>query len=126
MTPFEPDKHKVAGVCPMGCGESLWLVGDTVMCLARECPRMMAAAELLNLSPEHFVTFDEWGFTIEHPVRERIEGTTHDCPLDRDLRAAEWPPVPPGRYVVKPRQQHPASEALRSGALAWNYTRVGV
>jgi hypothetical protein len=39
MTPFEPDKHKVAGVCPMGCGESLWLVGDTVMCLARECPR---------------------------------------------------------------------------------------
>jgi hypothetical protein len=65
-------------------------------------------------------------FTIEHPTRERIEGTMHDCPLDRDLRAAEGPPVPSGRYLAKPRQRGPASEAFPSGALAWNFTRVGV
>jgi hypothetical protein len=86
----------------------------------------MAASELLNLSPEHFVTFDERGFTIEHPIRERIEGSMPDCPLLADLRAAEGPPVPPGRYLVTPRQRDLASEAFRSGVLAWNFTRVGV
>lgn len=40
---------KVAGRCPMGCGETLFLaVGGHVTCSYAECPRPDAAADLLE------------------------------------------------------------------------------
>lgn len=43
--------------------------------------------------------FDELGFTVEHPLRERLEkGGMHGCALHQHLRRSKGAPVRPGRY----------------------------
>jgi hypothetical protein len=92
---------KVAGACPRGCGETLFLAeGGHVTCALLGCPNPCAADELLHLPTEHYVVFDEQGWTLEHPARERIDGTMHGCSVHERLRALNGAPVKPGRYMV--------------------------
>lgn len=92
---------KVAGRCPMGCGATLFVgAGGHVTCSLLGCPRPTAADELLHLPTEHYVVFDEHGWTLEHPARERIEGAMHGCAVYEQLRALDGAPVRPGRYLV--------------------------
>jgi hypothetical protein len=94
-------RQKVAGKCPMGCGETLFLGdGGHVTCSLLGCLRPSAGDELLHLPTEHYVVIDADGFTLEHPARERVEGTMHNCPTHSALRALDGAPMPPGRYVV--------------------------
>ena len=93
--------ERVAGNCPMGCGSTLFLgSGGHITCSLISCPNPCAADGLLHLPTEHYVVFDEQGWTLEHPARERIEGSMHGCPVHEQLRALDGAPVRPGRYCV--------------------------
>src|SRR6266540_3273513 len=66
----------VLGWCPMGCGETLMLhAGDWIGCGDDACPCPDAVTQILaDRESEHQVRFDPpgGGFTIRHPLRERI------------------------------------------------------
>lgn len=72
----------VYGSCPMGCGQTLQV--DTlgnVTCYSQGCPRPDAVAVLLaDVETEHLVQVGEFGYTIQHPLKERLEGQLFECP----------------------------------------------
>lgn len=95
--------QKVMGFCPMGCGATLFLgEGGHVTCSFVECPAPDAVDRLLaDRDTEHIVRFDEQGFSMQHPLRERLDGALLDCTLHARLRAEPEMPVPePGVYRV--------------------------
>lgn len=73
--------------CPMGCGHTLHLMPNgMIVCLAPDCPDQGAAQKILG-NPEHLdvVEFtDDDGFTILHPLRERL-GDLFACPVNEAL-----------------------------------------
>lgn len=107
------------GFCPMGCGETLLVDIDTggvtvadaedgmpvtrVRCLAPRCPEPFAVGELLaDGETEHvaFVTID--GFTVRHPLRERVGAALQECEIHGYLAASlddGW--MEPGTYRVR-------------------------
>jgi hypothetical protein len=97
---------EVQGYCPMGCGQTLRLgAGGFVTCGNPECPDPKAMTKLIEDPPEtaHTVLFaDDDTFTIQHPIRERLEGELFICALHTYLVGLEGPPVVPGRYRVTP------------------------
>lgn len=100
--PTRLDDRHVEGRCP-ACGHrSLFLgSGGYVTCSIVECKRPSAAADVLAAaSPDHVVTLRHDGFSITHPLVERLDESLHDCPLDRMLVAAAGPPFVAGVYVV--------------------------
>ena len=95
--------HKVPGRCPMGCGETLFLGnGNYITCSWEKCPNPGAVADLLLDCTEHrhIVQLVEYDFSIQHPIRERLNGELFDCPLHRYLNSLTGPPRKPGRYFV--------------------------
>ncbi|MDJ1137917.1 DUF6085 family protein [Streptomyces iconiensis] len=92
----------VAGHCPMGCGETLMLgEGGCVTCRKLNCPQPDAVTTLLDDSEtEHLVEFRETGFTIRHPLRERLGDALMECELHEWCASFNRPPVAPGRYRV--------------------------
>lgn len=92
---------KVKGYCPMGCGQTLVHDSGEVVCTDYQCPRPWASTELLN-DPEtgHVVDLDEHGFTVRHPLRERLDDELLSCDLHEWL-VCNRPPVQLGlRYRV--------------------------
>lgn len=92
----------VAGYCPMGCGQTLFLgSGGYVTCSWSKCPRPDAAADLLLIQEtEHIVRLNDETFDIAHPLRERLRGELWNCGLHEYLRGLQGPPFQPGRYRV--------------------------
>ena len=95
----------------MGCGKTLFRgSGGYVTCGYLECPNPSAATDiLLTEETEHIVVFDDDRFSIQHPLRERIEGELFDCGLHKHLSSLNGPPVVPGRYratLGKPPRWH--------------------
>ncbi len=92
----------VQGHCPACGASSLFLAsGGYVTCRVIDCPNPTAAADILaDRETEHVVTFAS-GFTIRHPLRERLNGELEDCTLHRQLLALSGPPVRPGRYRAR-------------------------
>lgn len=90
----------VAGHCPMGCGETLILgTGGRVTCSLLRCPRPSAVDELLaDAETEHVVMLEPNTFSIQHPLRERLDGSLFDCGLHAYLTSLGGPPRQPGRY----------------------------
>lgn len=84
----------------MGCGPHLHVMsGGLIMCLAKDCPDPGAVTQIIS-DPETLdvVQIDEDGFSILHPLRERLGGGLFDCPVNRALAAMPEPPALPGRY----------------------------
>lgn len=95
---------EVAGYCPMGCGQTLTL--DTrghVTCSGATCPRPDAADELLtDPETEHIVELGAFNFSVQHPLRERLDGDLLQCTLHSWIADQPHPPEPPGnRYRVR-------------------------
>lgn len=122
MTKIKHAYPDVQGYCPMGCGETLLLgEGGYVTCSWIECPDPEAVTKLLAVKPEtdHIVLFaEDDGFTLQHPVRERIAGNLFDCELHEYLVSLAGPPVLPGRYrvVVVPPEG--------SNACGWTFEEI--
>lgn len=98
------DPRAVAGRCPMGCGETLFLGdGGYITCSFIRCPRPDAVADLLaDRETEHIVLFGEDGFTVRHPLRERLDDALMECRLHEYIASLSGPPVKPGRYRATP------------------------
>jgi hypothetical protein len=103
---------KLAGAFCPACGGELEVQpafnDDTscdygeLRCLQVNCARPLAAGEVLaDRETEHVVVFDEHGFSIQHPLRERIDGALFSCGLHAHLRTLDGPPDPIGRYRAK-------------------------
>lgn len=109
-------KHmKVAGFCPMGCGETLQFEpAGNVVCVDDDCPAPYAVHDLLqDRETEHVVSYSADGrWNAQHPLRERLNGALLDCPIHRSLAAAL--PREPGRYRV--RVQRPSNDSSLPGA----------
>lgn len=92
----------VAGYCPMGCGQTLFLgSGSQIRCSNHGCPRPDAVDELLaDRETEHVVVLGEATFSIQHPLRERLDGALFECQLHEWLSEQDGPPEGPGQYRV--------------------------
>lgn len=108
----------VRGYCPMGCGMRLMMnEKGTIICTNGECPHPLAVSDLLSdQETEHVVTFGDRGFTIRHPLRERLNDHLLQCDLHDHLTALNGPPVPPGTYCAK----HWPTD----GGKCWTYAEI--
>lgn len=99
--------HPVKGICP-ACGrETLGVIitggGSFMHCAGIDCPRPTALQEILTTcsQPEHVVDLRADGYSLQHPMIERLDGVLLDrCSLDAWLRDSDVPPEAVGRYVV--------------------------
>jgi hypothetical protein len=78
---------KVHGYCPMGCGETLYLDGlACVRCDQPNCPRPDAADRILaDPETEHLVTVAEDGYSMKHPLHERLDNALLSCALGAEI-----------------------------------------
>lgn len=90
----------VTGYCPMGCGRTLFVgSGGYITCSYIDCPRPDAVADLLaDRETEHVVRFDENGFTVRHPLRERLDDKLMTCDLHTFCATLPGPPPQLGTY----------------------------
>jgi len=97
-------RPSVAGFCPMGCGETLYLNHyGYVACWAQGCPRPGAVKEILaDPETEHIVVLAPTKtFNVKHPLRERIEDQLLGCQLAATIRSSPGiRGLPAGRYRV--------------------------
>jgi hypothetical protein len=93
----------VQGYCPMGCGRTLFLAsGGYITCARDKCPDPGAASDLLaDAEHEHIAVLGEDTFSIQHPLRERLNGELFECPLHAYVSELDGPPRRPGRYRVR-------------------------
>jgi hypothetical protein len=97
---------RLEGHCPMGCGPTLVVAhGEReARCASAACPRPRAAAEILeDQEAEHIITIDRSGFTLRHPLRERLDDALLECSLHALLASAYPADVAPGRYRITAR-----------------------
>jgi hypothetical protein len=94
--------ERVAGYCPMGCGETLFVgAGGFVTCSNLPCPRPDAVSDLLgDRETEHVVKLGERVFTVRHPLRERLDDALMTCDLHEWIECRAGPPAATGRYRV--------------------------
>jgi Family of unknown function (DUF6085) len=91
---------KVIGYCPMGCGQHLVLnKAGRIECTHDHCPDPDAAHKVLDDNePHHIVTLSRTGFTIRHPIAERLGDALLHCALHTWLM--NFVPADPGVYRV--------------------------
>jgi hypothetical protein len=98
----KPIVATVKGLCPMGCGETLFLgAGGHVTCSWHACPDPGRLDKIVN-DPEvleHIVWLAGDGFSIQHPLRERPQ-ELDQCELQGWFLDQDGPPAPDGRYRV--------------------------
>lgn len=115
------------GYCPMGCGETLVVHTGTgnITCAATGCPDRDALAKILaDPETEHVAVFDDTGFSVQHPLRERIDGELFDCDLWERLRNLSGPPDGQGRFRVTVREPDGYSESYRSDDSGLHFERI--
>jgi hypothetical protein len=76
-------RARLPGYCPMGCGQHLFVgAGGFITCSWIDCPRPDAVSTLLeDRETEHVVLFGRAGFTVRHPLRERLDDQLMTCGL---------------------------------------------
>lgn len=88
--------------CPWcGC-DKMDVVNRTLVCTCSKCERPMAASEVLAQAEQvhHVVTIGRRGFSIQHPLIERLDERIASCDLHRTLLSSGRPPGPPGKYIA--------------------------
>lgn len=93
----------VAGFCPMGCGKTLHIRWRGIVeCRAKDCPRPDAVTVILaDPETEHLVVVGEFGYTIQHPLRERVHGALFECSVHADVSdTVDMYVGKPGKYRV--------------------------
>lgn len=75
---------RVKGTCPACGNQTLRYAASRlgVVCTTPGCPRPSAVNALLAIAtPEHEVELRANGFSIKHPMIERIDDALFNCPL---------------------------------------------
>lgn len=100
--------------CPMGCGEHVHLMPSGLLCcLAPHCPRPGAAGEILaDRESEHVVNFTALGWTLRHPLKERLDDALMLCELNDYLGGYDTAPVTLGRYRMTMTDGEPDFDAV--------------
>lgn len=101
---------KVLGYCPMGCGETLAVSTQpgsdvaAVTCRGSGCPDRRAMEKIMRTTEtEHVVSLTRGGFTVTHPLRERLGFGLDACVLHEWLQRTRPEEADvPGRYRVTP------------------------
>jgi Family of unknown function (DUF6085) len=100
---FGSTNIRVLGYCP-ACGQDKLFVpknGGAVLCHHMECPEPTAAHDILaDRETQHVVTFTEKGWTLRHPLIERIEDRLMACSVHEMISELKNRPEP-GTYRVK-------------------------
>ncbi len=109
---------EIRGYCP-ACGHGSLVVNPSpyvavgVYCCWPDCPRPTAAHEILqDAQTDHVVTFTEDGFTLRHPVRERLDDELLRCSAHRYLVDLGTSGAVPGTYRMLPSDD------------TWRYERI--
>lgn len=78
---------RVVGYCPECGQEKLGVLFNEVRCMSPLCPRPTAAAEILS-DPEvaHILDHGPDGFTIRHPMKERLDDRLMECQLHNRMQ----------------------------------------
>lgn len=97
------DRHfenVVQGFCPMGCGQTLYRSeAGRVWCDNVDCTDDAAVHRLLeDQETEHIVRIGTGGFTIRHPLRERVNDELIRCTLTEHIRWVGHDHMSPGDY----------------------------
>lgn len=87
----------IEGFCPMGCGPTLRAeegrAVNKIVCWDKDCPEPLAAQRiLLDRETEHVIQFTGSGFSIQHPLRERLDDLLMTCELHLFCQALPGPP----------------------------------
>ncbi|MEU6674808.1 DUF6085 family protein [Streptomyces sp. NPDC046925] len=83
----------VQGHCP-ACGRASLFLGEGgyVTCSIRECPQPDAVSELLaDRETEHIVQLAEEGWTVRHPLIERLDDALMGCQLNAYMSTFDRP-----------------------------------
>lgn len=90
--------------------------GEGIACTNTDCWRPSAAQEILaDRETEHVVSFDETGFVIRHPLRERLDDALLYCELHEECQEMGSPPEEgPGRYRAVYVGHDPDSSSLHA------------
>jgi hypothetical protein len=105
------------GFCPMGCGQTLTVTyaGEgrpEITCKHVLCPCPDAVARILaDPETEHIVDLQPDGYSVKHPLAERLNDALLDCDLNDHVQRM-IPDAARGRYRV-----------ARSGE-RWEWTAV--
>lgn len=93
---------RIAGFCPMGCGESLFVGAEGhVTCGHLSCPNPTAVDDILNDSEiHHIIELLPKTFNVRHPLRERLNNELLECNIGDWLVEEGGPPYAVGRYQV--------------------------
>jgi hypothetical protein len=79
---------EIKGYCPMGCGSTLFLgEGGFVTCSWINCPDPEAVTKILEGAAErdHTVLITETMWTMQHPLRERVENDLFQCEMGKRI-----------------------------------------
>lgn len=111
---------RINGRCPMGCGETLAVAGGGhIVCMALQCPDPAMLDKVISheAMDRHIVILDDEGFSVQHPLSERLTDMT-ECDVHQAMHEQDGAPASPGRYYIEVtrRQADATSESFRSGA----------
>jgi hypothetical protein len=84
---------RIQGHCP-ACGKAALFVGEGgyVTCSVLTCPEPDAVSTLLDdRETEHIVRLDADGWTVRHPLRERLGDALMACRIHDYLREIDQP-----------------------------------
>lgn len=91
--------------CPM-CGHVL-LTNRKLVCSWVDCIRPTAAAEILGERElDHIVTFTADGWSMKHPLRERLDDALLSCEVTEWLAREPEPPFGLGTYRLQLTDVH--------------------
>lgn len=96
----------IVGFCPMGCGNTLFRTGTGhIMCAKAGCSSPLAVSSILVAGEtEHLVLIADGSINMQHPLRERLDGTLFGCTLFEEI-GESGDLMPPGRYRVSRAQR---------------------
>ncbi|QDH91786.1 hypothetical protein SEA_PHRAPPUCCINO_111 [Mycobacterium phage Phrappuccino] len=121
MSECDPYDHPVDGYCPACGANALYLSMGIPTCMAKGCPASTIIGDILSDPEIHHIlevlpdaeTEQSGRWTLQHPLRERVDGALFSCPLHRILQqqfAFHYPPAP-GRYRIRHRDEVEGEES---------------
>lgn len=102
----------------MGCGETLFVgEGGRITCSWKECPDPAAVDKILaDEETNHIIELREDGYTIQHPLKERIDDGLFACNLQSAFSKAVVlhgeVPLDLGRYRVVRYEGEPEGKGV--------------